>query len=451
MMNRADVYCFVLMLVPAVAVAQPAPVTITERLTLDTAVRLALENNRQIQSARLQVRKADEDVAVARTRRLPVFDTEVQASHLLTPVDFAFPEGAFGTFPGTGPIPSADTNVTVPRQLTYYVSSQVSQPLTQLFQIGLGIQSAVTAREIEQEHVQAQRLSVTNSVKRLYFAILQTESSVEATEQAIALYRELDRTLAVRVAQKVALRADALDVQFRLAQEQLTKTTYLNTLAAQKEQLNQLLGRDVRTDFVVEPVAALSIAEIDLGAARTRALDSRPDVREARLKVQQAELDRRYTKADRLPDVSMAVSYISNFNIDVLPMNMAAVGVQLKWEPFDWGRKGRQLAAKTHTVEQARLALRDAEDGVVVDVNRRFRTLAEKRALLSVAQMAQVSAREKVRVKTNQYQVQAALLPDVLQLRAEQAASDDNYQQALLAFSTAKADFEYAVGEEVIP
>src|SRR5678815_3730652 len=87
------------------------------------------------------------------------------------------------------------------------------------------------------------------------------------------------------------------------------------------------------------------------------------------------------------------------------------------------------------------MCIRD-RDKVVVDVNARFRTLAEKRALLNVAQMAQATSREKLRVKTNQYQVQAALLPDVLQLRTEQASSDDQYQQALLAFWTAKADFE---------
>jgi len=451
MMRRVDICCLVLALLPAVAAAQPAPVAITQRLTLDTAIRLALENNRQLQTAQLQARKADEDVAVARTRRLPVFNTEVKAAQLLTPVDFAFPQGAFGEFPTTGPIPAADTNVSVPRQLTYYLSSQVSQPVTQLFQIGLGIQSAVKTRDIELEHVQSQRLAVTNSVKRLYFAILQTESALESTEHAIALYRELDRTLQTRVAQKVALRADSLDVQFQLAQQQLTRTTHQNTLASQKEQLNHLLGRDVRTDFVVEPVTAVSISEVDLDAARSRALQNRPDVREARLKLEQAELDRRVTRADRLPDVSVALSYTSNFNIDVLPMNMAAVGVQLKWEPFDWGRKGRQVAAKTHTVEQARLAVRDAEDGAVADINTRFRALAEKRALLNVAQMAQAAAREKLRVKTNLYQVQAALLPNVLQLRAEQASTDDRYQQALLAFWTAKADFEHAVGEEVIP
>jgi len=302
MKKHVETWCLVAMLLPALAAAQSMPVTITERLSLDKAIRLALENNRQVQSATLQLQKANEDVEVARTHRLPVFDIQGQAAQLLTPVDFAFPQGAFGDFPGVGPIPATDTNVSVPRQLTYYVSSQMSQPITQLFRIGLGIDSARATSAIEQEHLNAQRLSVTNSVKRLYFAILQTESALDSTEEAIALYRELDRTLEVRVAQKVALRADSLDVQFRLAREELTRTTYQNTLASQKEQMNQLLGRDVRTDFVVEPVTQLSIAEIDLDAARTRALDNRPDLREARLKVEQADLDRRLTKADRIPD-----------------------------------------------------------------------------------------------------------------------------------------------------
>jgi len=451
MKKHVETLCLVLTLVPAVAAAQPAPVAITQRLTLDRAIQLAVENNRQIQTAALQLQKANEDVEVARTHRLPVFDIQGQAAQLLTPVDFAFPQGAFGEFPGVGPIPATDTDVSVPRQLTYYFSSQVSQPITQLFRIGLGIDSARATSAIEQEHLNAQRLSVTNSVKRLYFAILQSESALDSTEQALALYRELDRTLEVRVAQKVALRADSLDVRFRLAKEELTRTTYQNTLASQKEQLNQLLGRDVRTDFVVEPVTELSIAEVDVDAARTRALENRPDLREARLKVEQADLDRRLKKADRIPELSVAVSYSSYFNIDVMPTNLATAGLQLKWEPFDWGRKGHELAAKTHNVTQARLAVRDTEDRIIVDVNNRFRTLSEKRALLNVARMAQATSREKLRVKTNQYQVQAALLPDVLQLRTEQASSDDQYQQALLAFWTAKADFENAIGEEVIP
>jgi outer membrane protein len=442
--------CAVSALVPAIAAAQPPTQVGIERLSLDGAIRMAIDNNRQLQAARLEIDKAEADVAVARTRRLPVFDTEVTSSYLLSPVTFAFPQGAFGDFAGTGPIPATDTTVSVPRQPTMYVSSQVSQPISQQFRIGLGIRSATAARDIERERVRAQQLSVVNSVKRLYIAVLQTESALTATNEAIALYRELDRTLEVRVTQKVALRSDALDVQYRLAEVELARTSQQNALASQKEQLNQLLGRDVRTAFTVEDVAAVTLLDVDVDAARTNALQNRPDIREARLKLTQADLDRRLTKAERLPDVSLAVTYVSNFNIDVFPTNLATVGVQFKWEPFDWGRRNRELAAKAHTVQQAKLGVRDAEDRTVLEINSRFRTLAEKRAQLTVARMSQSTAREKLRVKTNQYQVQAALLPDVLQIRAELADADDRYQQALLGFWTAKADYDLAVGEEVV-
>src|SRR5262249_56452439 len=105
---------------------------------------------------------------------------------------------------------------------------------------------------------------------------------------------------------KVALRSDALDVQVRLAQVELDHTTQSDTLASQKEQMNQLLGRDVRTAFTVDEFPAVSLTDVDLAAASTRALANRPDVAQARLAVKQAELEYRLKKADRIPEVSVA-------------------------------------------------------------------------------------------------------------------------------------------------
>jgi outer membrane protein TolC len=422
-----------------------------ERLSLNEAVRLAVANNRSLATARLQVEKAEADLAASRTRRLPSFETSLTGSQLVTPVNFSFPAGAFGTFPGIGPVPAADTNVTTPRQFSIYATAQMSQPITQLKKINLGVQTNEESAALERERVREQQLSLVNSVKRLYYSILQTESAIAATDETIALYRELDRTLDVRVAQKVALRGDALNVKAKLAQEEFTRLSRANTLASQKEQLNQLLGRDVRTSFAAEDVSTIAAIDVDLAAAQRQAVDQRPDIREARIKVQQADLDRRIKSAERIPDVGVQFSYLSNFNIDVLPRNLASVGVQVKWEPFDWGRKGRELAAKDAVVQQARLAVREAEDRAVVDVNTRFRKLGEARALLKVADSTRIAAREKLRVKTDLFQLQAALLSDVMQIRAEVADSNDQYQQALLSFWTAKADFELAVGEEVVP
>jgi outer membrane protein TolC len=429
------------------AAAQPAPAQ-GGTLSLDQAVRLAIENNPSLQSARLQVDKADDDLSIARTRRLPSFETQASASQLMTPVTFAFPAGALGVYPATGPIPAADINISSPRRPTFYVSTQVSQPLSRLVSIGLGIRAAATGRDVEREQLRAQQLSLINTVKRQYFAILQTESALAASTDAIALYRELDRTVQHRVVQKVALRAESLDVQFRLAQEELTRTTHANTLASQKERLNQFLGRDVRMAFEVEALPDVSAPDIDLAAAQTYALNSRPDVDESRLRLKQAEIDYRVKKANRIPEISLSVSYSSYFNMDVLPRNLATAGVQVKWEPFDWGRRGHELASRGRTIEQARRGVREAEDRAVVEVNTLFRKLAEARAMLDVVRAVQEVAREKLRVKTNEFQVQAALLSEVLQLRADVSSAEDRRQQALAAFWAAKADFDQAVGEE---
>jgi outer membrane protein len=449
-MKRTARYCVIAFLFQTVVAAQTVSVPAPDTLSLEAALRLAVEHNVSLQTARVQVEKAGEDVAVARTRRLPSFETSVTASELLTPVGFTFPAGALGVYPGTGPIPSTDMRITTPRQPTAYLSAQVSQPLSQLVGIGLGIRIAATGRDIERERLRGQQLSLVSSVKRLYYAILQTQSAVATSNDAIALYRELDRTVQHRVIQKVALRSDALDVQSRLVQEEFERTMHTNTLASQKEQLNQLLGRDVRTTFEVERVPEMSLVDVDLEAAQSRALRNRPDVEEARLKLTHAELDYRQKKSERIPEVSLSLSYSSYFNMDVLPRNLASAGVQVKWDPFDWGRTGHQLAARAHTIEQARHSVREAEDRTMLEVNDLFRKLAEARALLSVVHMAQETAREKLRVTTNQFQVQAALLSEVLQVRAEVSNAADRREQALLAFWAAKANLEQALGEEVI-
>ena len=56
-----------------------------------------------------------------------------------------------------------------------------------------------------------------------------------------------------------------------------------------------------------------------------------------------------------------------NFD-QVVPKNIASVGVAMKWEVFDWGRKKNQLAEKEKTIEQARNVLHEAENIVLIEV-----------------------------------------------------------------------------------
>src|SRR5262249_35764525 len=100
------------------------------------------------------------------------------------------------------------------------------------------------------------------------------------------------------------------------------------------------------------------------------------------------------------------------------------------------------------TIEQADNGLREAEAQVLLDVNNRFRKLQESRALLVVTRAAQRAAQEKMRVATNKFKLEAALLKDALQSQAAMADANHQHHQALLTFLTARADFEKAVGEQ---
>jgi len=184
---------------------------------------------------------------------------------------------------------------------------------------------------------------------------------------------------------------------------------------------------------------------LDVGG---RALDERPEIRQARLKAKQASLDYRVQASKFIPDVSFAFNYVSTFNVEFLPRNVASVGVLVNWEPFDWGRKRRELAEKALAIQQADYSVREAEQSVLVDVNARLRKLQQARAFVEVTRLAQETEEEKLRVVMNQYPLKAALLKDVLQEHAALADANNQYQQALLTFWIAKADFERALGGE---
>jgi outer membrane protein TolC len=225
--------------------------------------------------------------------------------------------------------------------------------------------------------------------------------------------------------------------------------TLQDQLDIQKQQLNSLLGRDVLTDFTVTAVPEADSSELDLAGARTQALRQRPDLREARLKVHQAEADRRIKKSEFIPEISASFQHIATANFNsFIPKSYMNIGITVSWEVFDWGRKKHELREKDLATAQARNSVREAESVVLIDVNEKFNKLRQARQMLAVTQIGREAAIENVRVLTNRYKVQMSLLKDVLQAQTQLEQANDQGRQALLGFWTAKAEFETAIGED---
>lgn len=429
-----------LLLVPRLALAQ-------ERLTLDEAVALGVARNRQVQVAELDVRRKENAAAAARTYRAPQFRLDLLELRLFTDSSFTFPPGAFGVFPQIGPVPPTTSDVPLGRQLSSIVFGAVSQPITQLHRIGLGVNLAGTEIAFAREQLRLQQGTVAVEIRRAYYQLLQAESGLAATREAVTAYRELVRAAGDGVQQEAVLKADLLEAQTGLAKAELDELSLQHTRATLQERLNALIGREL--DAAIVPVAPPdeTAMPLDLEAARGRALEQRAELRQARIKVEQAELDRRMKKAEYIPDVALSVVYLSPFNVDVLPKNVAGAGVTVRWDVFDWGRKRQELASRTAQVSQARLGLDEARAQVLVEVGHLFRRLQEAQGQLRVAALGRDTAAERLRVARNQFAAQAIALKDLLPIQARNAEALYKYREAVSGYWTARADLERAIGE----
>jgi outer membrane protein len=433
---------------PVNAQQASSPSETSPLLTLDDAVSLAVKNNRVLKNSGLEAQKFDYRVNTARSRRLPQFQFAVLGGELLHSFDFTFPAGSFGTFASTGPIPSTNAKIHTPAVFTTYLTGAFDQPLTQLYKIGLGIRATEIGRDIAREDVRATRQKLVAEVRSAYFDLLATQTGVDATRQAVASLEEAQRVTVRYRTEQTVLKADALEIDARLAKSQYDLSVTQNGLATQREHLNQLLGRDLNTPFRAEPIQNDDEQGLTLEAAKQRATENRPEIRQAHLKEKQAEYDRRAAKAEYIPDLSLSVRYQGINNVQVLPQNVATAGFLLTWEPFDWGRRHNNIVEKTKTLEQARNGASETESQIAVEVGTKYRKWREAALLLKATQTGHEAAAEQLRVTTSKYGERAALIKDLLQAQAKNTESAFQYQEALSSYWSALADLTRAMGDE---
>jgi outer membrane protein len=430
------------------AVAPSASGAESELISLDEALALALKANPKVDNAALGVEKSNYALVAARTHYLPTLGLGVHSSHNMTEQQYTYERGAFGTYPFIGPIPANTTRLGSESGTSTVVTATLSQPLIQLYRTGLEVDQHQLMLSMSEQLLRAERQGVVKQVKQQYYEILKTQSSLAATQEEIAFLRELFGLVHRYVEEKTALLYQELEVRSRLARTEHKARSERNLLLTQMQRLNGLMGRDVRTPFRVANADAVDTKAMDRADAEAQALARRPEIEQARLKLEHAQYGYRIKKAEYLPDLNFVMNYSRLENVDLIPNQVWTVGLQMRWDIYDWGRKSSQLGEKTAGIMEARNDIRSAEAQILTEVDSDLRQLTEAKEYVTVTEFAQTAAREKLRVLMNQYREKTALLSDVLQAESQLADANSEYQKALLSLFDAKAQLDKALGEE---
>jgi outer membrane protein TolC len=418
-------------------------------LTLDEAIQQAIANNSAVKISNLETRRAADDLAASNTRRFAVTNITALGGQLLTKPSVTFQQGSLGTYAATGPIPATNQKIEIARKPAGMVSASVLQPLSTLYRINLQLKALALGVAVTRQDEEKTRLEVVDRVRQAYYAVVQAQSELDSLQASLPYYEETKRLATVNIRKETILESDLLGADTQVLKTRNAISDAKDQVATASEKLNDIMGRDIHTAFRVPDISSADSEVETPEALEEQAVKNRPDLKKAKLQVQQAHYDARAKKAEYIPDVSFGVVYATTANFqNALPTNIAVVGMQLNWEPWDWGRKRKEYAAKQVKEEQAKVAVGETERSVLLEVRTATRQLENTRRQLALSDATERTARQKLKEVQEQFKREAALSKDLFFAQSDLASADGRQQQALAAFWQARANLKKAIGEE---
>ncbi len=429
----------------AQAAEPPQP---AKALTVEEAVQTALRNNRYLRVAELEREKSRDLVRPIEAKLYPDLSLGVDEAGLLAPVNFRFPQGAFGTFPGIGSVPSQDTDVRAPAKFTTLVNVIAIQPITQIPRIKLGVELQKDMVRLSEQTVRKQRQTVAHDVRVAFNQVLQACAARNAAQAGLEYVKELERSANEAVGAGAALDHVALEAMAKRIEVEQKLRIANNAVASARAKLNLVMGVPIDSDYEPttppDPAVECYAAEFCRQAADAQ----RPEVRQAQIKLDQAQRALRLRNQEDRPDLSLFLAYSRPYNLDVMPDQVLSLGLRLSWKPIDWGKKKAELDARSAEVEQARAALAETRESVCLEVDVRRRALEEAAEQVKAARAMKKATQERVRVVSRRLESGAATNKDLLEARSLDAQADASLVTAQTGVMAALSALDQAMGVE---
>ncbi len=420
-----------------------------EPLSLEDATARALSQNPQIRQARTAIQIRKEEAGAARTKRWPVLNTSVQAGPILNRASVTFPKGSLGAYGSTGPIPDRDTEIGIPRRIGGLSVSQFALPLTEQPRIGLGIRSADLEARSAGEQAQAAAQQIVAQVRSVYYQIVALEAARTTAASQVRVAEEVVRLAQKGLAEGTGLPAERAEAEARLERASADAANLEADIQNGYEQLDVLMGEPLEKRFQLGSTLP-ALGALSLDEARARAAVNRPEVRETRIRLEQADLAIRSARLEWIPDVNLTLTHYGFLNSgNLAPKQIAIAGLSLNWEPWDWGRKSRETQAARQRKEQARLAFAQAEAQAQLEVGRAWREWEKAERDLSAARREVASGAEYLRVVRQRYEQQTALLRTVLEAQTAWESAGQREARAAAAVGAAWSSLQLAMGAEL--
>lgn len=395
----------------------------TVLISLDDAIRMALQHNHNLLAARTTIQQSEAEEVTANLRPNPVLIGDAQFLPIFQPDQFT----------------------------SDYIddTAQFDLGVSYLFERGKKRQHRLQAAK---DVTAVTRSTVADNERALTFNVASQFINVELAESTLALaqqdFQSFQNTLDIGQARYKAgdiSEDDLLKIKLQMLQFQTDVSAAKLARVQGLSDLRQLLGYesapadyDVAGSFDYQPVKG------NLEDFESAALKNRPDLRAAQQGVTAANSQYQLQKADGKRDVTGQINYTH------ITYNTVSLFGQIQLPIFD--RNQGEIARSGYGITQAQEQEKFANGQVLTDVRDAFENLHSNDQIIDLYRSGYLDAAQQSRdISEYAYRRGAASLLDFLDSERSYRSTQLAYRQALASYLLAVEQLRQAVGTRSLP
>lgn len=407
-------------------------------LTLEEAVRIALEKNSEIRMAESSVAAARAHARSASADLLAKFETGYSVTRLSDD-----PEAIFGGSPA----------FIVGSKPNYRWTVGFSQPIFTGFALTtvrdlarLGVDSALLQKKAAEEEIILR-------TKEAYYQHLLAGRFRSVAEDAVKRLRGHLKDAQAMYDAGMIPKNDLLKSQVQLAgaDQELVRAKSREELT--RSSLNLLLKREINEEIKLTDILIWTPFDLSLEETLSKGLGQRPEIRAMEVAVAQAGKSVRLARSHYYPDVMLVGEYYRQGDTAEVNGNNftntrnALIGLQTKWTFFEWGKTGADVTQALYEKDKAEEARSSFRDHVSLQIKQAYLDLDTAGKNIETAKTALEQALENFRITDLQYREQMTTSTEVLDAQALLADAEARYYGALYGHNLARASLERAMGQ----
>jgi outer membrane protein len=248
-------------------------------LTLEDAIKIALENSNQVKLSQLEILKSDEKLVEARSALIPRISASGSYSrYLKKPVLFLPPDSPFGRMTG-GVIEIGFDN-------SYLGAISLQMPLFS-WNLYAGIRSALKGKSLAEQAYKSVTLKTIADVKKAFYGALLARENYKITKIRVDLAEDNLKNVENLYRQGIASEYDYISAQVQYQNLLPLLIQAENNLELAKNALKLVLGIDVKEDIEIEGEMKVdSLIGVDYTSSLKDLYEKNPDLKQAELQVE---------------------------------------------------------------------------------------------------------------------------------------------------------------------